>query len=275
MNRIQLLLKQKPLLVMGILNATPDSFSDGGRFLSQEFAVKHALDMIQDGADIIDVGGESTRPGAQPVSVAEELDRVIPIIEAIRKQSEVAISIDTVKPEVMRVAVNAGADLINDVNALQAKDALHTCAELNVAVCLMHMQGEPRTMQNNPRYGNVVGDIKSFLAERIAACEQAGISQDNIIVDPGFGFGKTLEHNLSLLKHLDGFQDLGLPILVGLSRKSMIGKILDADKVDDRLFGSLAAAVLAYAKGARIFRVHDVKPSVDALKVCQAMSAAQ
>ena len=259
---------------MGILNTTPDSFSDGGQFLSPAIAIKHALDMIWDGADIIDVGGESTRPGAQPVSVAEELDRVIPVIEAIRKQSDIAISIDTVKPEIMRAAVNAGADLINDVNALQADGALQTCAELGAMVCLMHMQGEPRTMQNSPYYENVVEDINVFLAERIAACHQAGISHDQIIIDPGFGFGKTLEHNLSLLKHLDMFQALRLPILVGLSRKSMIGKILDTDKVDNRLYGSLAGVVLAHTKGARIFRVHDVKPTVDALKVCQAMSAA-
>ncbi len=275
MNRIQQLLHQKTSLVMGVLNATPDSFSDGGQFLSPDFAVTHALRMINEGADIIDVGGESTRPGAQPVSVAEELERVIPVIEAIRSQSDVAISIDTVKPEVMEAAVMAGADMINDVNALRAEGSLEVCARLNVVVCLMHMQGEPRTMQQNPSYDDVVSDIKSFLTERIEVCKQAGIKPENIIVDPGFGFGKTLEHNLSLLKHLDMFQDINLPILVGFSRKSMIGKILDADNVSDRLYGSLAAAVLAYTRGARIFRVHDVKPTVDILKVCAAMSAAQ
>lgn len=275
MNRIQQLLQQKTLLVMGILNTTPDSFSDGGQFLSPEIAVKHALGMIEEGANIIDVGGESTRPGAKPVNVEEELDRVIPVIEAIRGRSDVAISIDTVKPEVMQAAVNAGADLINDVNALRADGAVEICAQLNAAICLMHMQGEPRTMQQNPSYGHVVSDVKAFLAERIAVCCQAGISQKNIIIDPGFGFGKTLAHNLSLLKHLDEFQELGAPLLVGLSRKSMIGKILDADDVADRLYGSLATAVLAYTKGARIFRVHDVKPTIDALKVCMAMSHAQ
>ncbi len=259
---------------MGILNTTPDSFSDGGQFDVTEKAVSHAFEMIEDGVDIVDVGGESTRPGAQPVSVNEELERVIPVIQGIRKESDVAISIDTSKPEVMAEAIRVGANLVNDVNALQAEGAVKVCAEAGIPVCVMHMQGEPRTMQTNPQYDDVVVDIKKFLMERVEVCVAAGVLKQNIIIDPGFGFGKTLDHNFSLLKHLDQFADLQLPILAGVSRKSMIGKVLNAD-VDQRLFGSLAAAVLAYTKGAKIFRVHDVKPTVDALKVCKAMNDAQ
>ncbi|TNF34493.1 MAG: dihydropteroate synthase [Gammaproteobacteria bacterium] len=258
---------------MGILNATPDSFSDGGEFLAPDVAVEHALQMVDQGADIIDVGGESTRPGAEPVTIDEELARVIPVITALRNRCQAAISIDTVKPEVMRAAINSGADMVNDVNALNATGAIETCAELKVPVCLMHMQGEPRTMQQDPHYVDVVEDIKDYLQDRVTACVRAGIARENIIIDPGFGFGKTLEHNWSLLKHLNEFRELGLPVLVGMSRKSMLGKVLDAE-VDDRLYGSIAAAVLAYTRGARIFRVHDVRATVDALKVCQAMSAA-
>ena len=274
MNKIQsLLLKSRPL-VMGILNATPDSFSDGGQFDIAEHAFKHAQKMIAEGVDIIDIGGESTRPGAKPVSFEHELQRVIPVIEVIRSQSDIAISIDTSKVEVMQAAVKAGADMINDVNALRAEGAVDTCAQLDVPVCLMHMQGEPRVMQKEPHYKNVVEDIKQFLQQRVEACVQAGVKKDHIILDPGFGFGKTLNHNLSLLKHLDEFSELDLPLLIGVSRKSMLGTILNAE-VDDRLFGSVAAAVLAHTQGAKIFRVHDVKPTVDALKVCQAVSNAE
>lgn len=274
MNKILSLLSENRPLVMGILNTTPDSFSDGGQFDSVNSAIEHVSQMIAEGADIIDVGGESTRPGAQAVSVADELQRVIPVIKAIRENSDIAISIDTSKPEVMQQAVEAGADLVNDVNALNAEGAIEVCAALNIPVCLMHMQGQPRTMQHDPQYKNVVEDIKGYFQQRILLCEQAGIKKDHIILDPGFGFGKTAGHNYSLLKHLDRFLDLGCPLLVGMSRKSMIGHVLDVD-VNDRLSGSLAAAVLASTKGGRIFRVHDVKPTVDALKVCAAMSAAE
>jgi dihydropteroate synthase len=269
----QLLLKKRPL-VMGVLNTTPDSFSDGGQFNVANHALKHVQKMIDEGADIIDVGGESTRPGAAPVTTEDELQRVIPVIKAIREQSQIAISIDTSKAEVMKAAVKAGADMVNDVNALRAEEAVNVCAQLDVSVCLMHMQGEPGVMQENPEYKNVVDDIKQFLQQRIEVCVQAGIKKEQIILDPGFGFGKTLDHNLSLLKHLNEFSEIEYPLLIGLSRKSMLGMILDAD-VDERLFGSVAAAVLAQTQGAKIFRVHDVKPTVDALKVCQAVSNAE
>ncbi len=271
-NPIVRLLRQSRPLVMGILNTTPDSFSDGGRFLNTRLAVDHALVMQKEGADIIDIGGESTRPGAPSVTIEDEAARVLPVIEAIRRESAIAISVDTSKPELMRRAVEAGADMINDVNALQAPQAVEVCAELGVPVCVMHMQGQPRTMQTNPHYDDVVGDIKRFLQQRVAACEAAGIDRGHIMIDPGFGFGKTLAHNLSLLGHLEQFEELGLPLLVGMSRKSMLGMILDAE-VDDRLYGSIAAAVIACTRGARIFRVHDVKPSVDALRVCAAVKA--
>ena len=270
MNKIQTLLAENRPLVMGILNATPDSFSDGGEYVSRDDAMLHVNQMIAEGADIIDIGGESTRPGAEPVSEAEEVNRVVPIIEAIRKQSDIAISVDTSKPEVMRCAVAAGADMVNDVYALRQPEAVEVCAELNVSVCLMHMLGEPRTMQQKPEYADVVGDIKAFLRQRYNACIEAGIRPEQILLDPGFGFGKSLSHNLSLLKHLNEIVDLGVPILVGISRKSMLGAILDKD-VDQRLYASLSAAVLAFTKGARIFRVHDVAPTVDALKVAQSM----
>jgi dihydropteroate synthase len=273
MNKLQKLLQQNRPLVMGILNTTPDSFSDGGQFDSLHAAFAHAREMIAQGADMIDVGGESTRPGAQPVSLGDELARVIPVIEKIRQQSSVLISIDTSKPEVMRAAVAAGADMINDVCALQMPGAVEACAQLKVPVCLMHMQGEPRSMQTSPQYADVVAEVKTFLQQRANACIQAGIARDNIVLDPGFGFGKTLQHNLMLLKHLHVLNDLGYPLLVGTSRKSMIGKILDAE-VQDRLYGSLATAVMACERGARILRVHDVKPTVDALKVCHAVQQA-
>lgn len=264
------LLKANRPVVMGILNATPDSFSDGGKFNTGEAAISHALEMLRDGADIIDIGGESTRPGAVEVSVDKEIERVVPIIQMLRQQSDVCISIDTCKPEVMRAAVQAGANLINDVNGLREQGALAVCAELDVPVCIMHMQGQPRTMQNAPEYVNVVEDIKLFLSDRVEACLAAGIKRENIIIDPGFGFGKSVQHNFQLLNNLNEFETLGLPILVGLSRKSMLGAILNTS-VDERLHASVAAAVLAWTKGAKIFRVHDVKPTVNALKVCAAM----
>jgi dihydropteroate synthase len=257
-------------IVMGILNVTPDSFSDGGRFDRVELAVEHAFRMQQEGADIIDIGGESTRPGADAVSVDEELDRVIPVIRAIRQQSAIPISIDTSKPEVMRAAVAEGADMVNDVNALQAMGATETCGELSVPVCLMHMQGQPRTMQQDPRYADVVQDVADFLRQRYLVCVEAGIAPDQIVIDPGFGFGKTLQHNLSLLNGLDAICGLELPVLIGISRKSMLGAIIDRP-VDDRLYAGIAAAVIAYMKGARLFRVHDVAPTRDALAVCDAL----
>jgi len=257
--------------VMGILNVTPDSFSDGGDFISPESAISHADQMLQDGAAIIDIGGESTRPGAEAVSEQEEMDRVVPVIEAIIKRLPVIVSIDTNKPVVMREAVAAGAGLINDVLALQAPGAVKTAQLLNVPVCLMHMQGEPRTMQQNPEYVDVVSDVMHFFQQRVDECVAAGIPRRHLLLDPGFGFGKTLEHNLTLLKRLGEFKSIGLPLLVGISRKSMISAILDNAPVGDRLYGSLAAAVLALEQGAAIVRVHDVKPTADALKVLDAV----
>ena len=259
-------------IVMGILNVTPDSFSDGGQFDRVEQAVTHALLMQQEGADIIDIGGESTRPGARTVSAEQELERVIPVIRAIRRESAIPISIDTSKPDVMRSAVAAGADMVNDVNALQAPGALQTCAELEVAVCLMHMQGEPRTMQQQPHYDDVVEDVTDFLRQRYRACLDAGIDGDRIVLDPGFGFGKTLAHNLQLLDKLDVICALELPVLVGISRKSMLGTILDKP-VNERLYGGIAALVIAHCNGARLFRVHDVAPSRDALALCDALQS--
>ncbi len=260
-------------VVMGILNLTPDSFSDGGLYLDVPVAIERAQQMIAEGADIIDIGGESTRPGAQPLIAEEEIARVVPVIEALRAVSNIVISIDTSKAEVMRAAVEAGANLINDVRALQEDGALKAVADLKVPVCLMHMQGQPRSMQNNPEYGDVVKEVVAFLQERINACEEAGIVRDQIIVDPGFGFGKSLEHNLSLLKHLSEFVNIGLPVLLGISRKSMLGHITGAD-VDKRIEAGLATTVLGYQAGARLFRVHDVKETIDALKVCHAVALA-
>lgn len=259
--------------IMGILNVTPDSFSDGGCYIAPEIAVERALAMIEEGADIIDIGGESTRPGAQPVTAAEETARVIPIIKAIRHHSTIPISIDTSKPEVMRAAVAAGASMINDVRALREEGALAAAAELNVPVCLMHMQGEPRTMQANPHYDDVVSEVYRFLEARINAALAAGITRHHLLIDPGFGFGKTLEHNLLLLKELNRFKALGVPLLVGISRKAMIGQILDKP-VEQRVYGSLAAAVLALSQGADILRVHDVAATVDVLKVWRGVSKA-
>ncbi|GAB4358601.1 MAG: dihydropteroate synthase [Gammaproteobacteria bacterium] len=256
--------------VMGILNVTPDSFSDGGRYLKRERAIDHAATLIREGADLLDIGGESTRPGATAVAVDEELERVIPVIEAVRARFDVPISIDTSKAEVMRAAVAAGADLINDVYALRRTGALEAAAESGAAVCLMHMQGEPRTMQEAPRYGDVVEEVARFLEERVAAALDAGISRDRLIIDPGFGFGKTLEHNLELLRRLPELKRLGLPILVGLSRKSMIGQLLDRS-VAERVPGSVTLAALAVWQGAAIVRVHDVRETVEAVRITSAI----
>ena len=258
---------------MGVLNVTPDSFSDGGRYTSLDAALEQAVNMARQGAAIIDVGGESTRPGAQAVSEQEELDRVVPVIERLVAELPLPVSIDTSKPRVMSEAVAAGAGLINDVSALQHDDALETAAGLGVPVCLMHMQGEPRTMQAAPHYDDVVTEVRDFLAGRLAACRQAGISGQALLVDPGFGFGKTLRHNLSLLKHLDVFAELGVPLLVGMSRKRMIGEVLDAP-VEGRLHGSLAVAVMAAWQGASIIRAHDVGATVEAMKMVAATRAA-
>jgi dihydropteroate synthase len=257
--------------VMGILNVTPDSFSDGGQHNTYDAAIKHALQMHAEGAAIIDIGGESTRPGAEAVSMNEELDRVIPVIEKLKQEVDIPISIDTFKPEVMCEAVAAGAGLINDINALRAEGALETAASLNVPVCLMHMQGTPRTMQKQPGYDNVTFEVKTFLHDRVIACEQAGISRDKIILDPGFGFGKTLEHNLQLMRELSTFMDEGLPVLVGVSRKSMLGLILDAGP-DQRLYGTVSLQTMALMQGAHILRSHDVRAAVDCVKTVMAVN---
>lgn len=256
---------------MGILNVTPDSFSDGGLYSRAEDAIAQAKRMLLEGADMLDVGGESTRPGAAKVSVQEELDRVCPVIEVLHKTfPHVPISIDTSKPEVMQAAVSLGATMINDTRALTLPGALEMAAELKVPVCLMHMQGSPQTMQKAPDYHNTVHEVYDFLKARVEACENIGISRTDIILDPGFGFGKRLQHNLQLLKHLDYFASLELPLLIGVSRKSMFGDLLNAD-VNERLYGSLAAAVIAATKGAKIIRVHDVKATQDAMRVFEAV----
>ncbi|KQA17948.1 dihydropteroate synthase [Vibrio metoecus] len=256
-------------VVMGILNTTPDSFSDGGSYIQLDKALMKAQQMIDAGVAIIDIGGESTRPGAPDVSLEEELQRVIPLITAIRQQNaQVWISIDTSKAEVMRQAIVAGADLINDVRALQEPGALDVAAQAQVPVCIMHMQGQPRTMQMAPQYGNVVEDVCAFLVERIAACEAAGIKRENIILDPGFGFGKSIQHNYHLLAHLEQFHRFGLPVLAGMSRKSMIFKTLNKQPAEC-VAGSVACATLAASKGAQIIRVHDVEQTLDALKIVQ------
>ncbi|MCG6864030.1 MAG: dihydropteroate synthase [Thiogranum sp.] len=259
---------------MGVLNVTPDSFSDGGDFFSADAAVERALAMQAEGAAIIDIGGESTRPGAGPVSAEDEIRRVVPVIEALQVRLTVPISIDTQKPEVMRAAVAAGAGFINDVNALRAPGALEAAAECQVPVCLMHMQGEPRTMQADPHYDDVVDEVSGFLLQRAAACEQAGIAREHILLDPGFGFGKTLQHNLQLLARLETIGALGFPLLVGLSRKSMIGKLLGLD-VGERLAASIALAVMAVERGAALVRAHDVAPTWQALQMQVALRAAQ
>lgn len=256
--------------VMGILNTTPDSFSDGGRFTVASVAIMHAEKMAAAGAAIIDVGGESTRPGAEDVGEQEEIDRVVPVIEAIRSALDVAISVDTSKPAVMRAAVAAGAAMINDVRALCAEGALEAAAELQQAVCLMHMQGQPRTMQRAPQYDDVVADVAEFLRERVSVCTQAGIAEDLLVIDPGFGFGKTPEDNIELLANLRQLQEIGLPLLIGVSRKSTLGA-LTGREVDERQPASVAAAVLAADRGASIIRAHDVAETVDALRVARAV----
>ena len=257
--------------VMGILNITPDSFSDGGKFNSLDNALLQAERMIQAGVSIIDIGGESTRPGAPDVSLEEELSRVIPTIKAIRAKFDVWISIDTSKPEVMREAVEAGADLINDVRALQEPGALEAAADANVPVCLMHMKGQPRTMQSTPNYDDVLKDVEDFLTERVESCEAVGISKEQLILDPGFGFGKTIEHNYHLLAHLEKFHSLGLPILAGMSRKSMIYKLLDKVPADC-MVASVTCATIAAMKGAQIIRVHDVEDTLEAMKIIEVMN---
>ena len=256
-------------LVMGIVNVTPDSFSDGGQHHQRDAALVHAQQLIEEGADIIDIGGESTRPGAVPVSLQQELDRTLPIIEGLRGVSAV-LSIDSCKPEVMRAAVMAGAQMVNDINALQDAEAMRVVVENNVAVCLMHKQGNPQTMQVQPQYVNVVTEVLEFLRERIVAAEAAGILSNRIVIDPGFGFGKSVAHNVALLRELNTLTGLGVPILAGISRKSMLGTFT-GQPVTARLAASVAAAMIAVQRGANIVRVHDVKATVDALKVWQAI----
>ena len=253
--------------VMGILNVTPDSFSDGGQFLAEDNALAQAKQMVADGAGIIDVGGESTRPGAAIVSIEEEISRVVPVIEAIHSEIDIPISIDTTKPEVMRAAIKAGAGLINDVQALQVDGALQTAAELNVPVCLMHAQGTPQTMQDSPQYEDVVAEVPRFLMKRVVACEQAGIARERLILDPGFGFGKKANHNLRLMKHLNHLIEQGFPVLVGVSRKSMISKLLKVS-VEERLAASLSLAAISVWQGAKIIRSHDVRQTVQAIMMC-------
>ncbi|WP_315973067.1 dihydropteroate synthase [Cellvibrio sp. QJXJ] len=263
-------------VVMGILNTTPDSFSDGGSYyknhrLSLDLALRRAEQMLLDGAQIIDVGGESTRPGAPIVSVQEELDRVIPVVEAVVGQLGALVSVDTSSASVIRESASRGASLINDVRALQREGAVAAAAETGLPVCLMHMQGEPDTMQQNPNYSDVVEQVFGFLEDRVAVCQAAGIAREQILLDPGFGFGKTLAHNLALLKHLPEFARFGLPLLVGVSRKSMVAQLLGRP-VEQRLAGSLALAMLAAERGAAIIRVHDVAETVDVLKVLAAVN---
>ncbi|WP_426935331.1 dihydropteroate synthase [Pseudomonas fulva] len=260
--------------VMGILNVTPDSFSDGGRFSQRDEALRHAEAMVAAGATLIDVGGESTRPGARPVSVTEELERVAPMVEAIHRHLDVVVSVDTSTPAVMREAARLGAGLINDVRALERDGALDAAAATGLPVCLMHMRGEPGTMQDDPHYENVTQDVARYLLQRMVACADAGIEADRIVLDPGFGFAKTLAHNLSLFKHLEALHRLGRPLLVGVSRKSMIGLTLERP-VDERLYGSLALAALAVTKGARILRVHDVAQTVDVVRMIAAVQHAE
>ena len=257
--------------VMGILNVTPDSFSDGGQFSHFDSALTKVETMIQHGADIIDIGGESTRPGAADVNEADELGRVIPLLKVIKENFNVQVSIDTSKAKVMEQSITYGADIINDVRALQNDGCLAVLSKCDIPVCLMHMQGMPRTMQTNPQYNDIITDIKSFFVERITTCEQAGIAKNRLILDPGFGFGKSLEQNYQLLGQLAQFKSLGLPLLSGTSRKSMIGNLLNRE-VNERLAGSVTTAIIAMQQGAEIIRVHDVKETVDALKILQAVA---
>ncbi|ELB2904991.1 dihydropteroate synthase [Vibrio alginolyticus] len=256
------------LHVMAILNVTPDSFSDGGKYNSIELALAQVDKMIKAGVSIVDVGGESTRPGAPDVSLEEELRRVVPVIKAIREKYDVWISVDTSKAEVMRQAIDAGADLINDIRSLQEPGALEVAAEANLPICLMHMKGQPRTMQVDPHYDDLMGDVSAFLEERIAACEAAGIDKSQLILDPGFGFGKTIEHNYHMLAHLEKFHEFGLPILAGMSRKSMIFKLLDKPAAECTN-ASVVCATIAAMKGAQIIRVHDFEETIEAMKVVE------
>jgi dihydropteroate synthase len=256
--------------VMGIVNVTPDSFSDGGKFAVAELAVAHGMELVGHGADILDIGGESTRPGATPVPLDEELRRVIPVIEALAAKANVPISIDTYKPEVMKAAIAAGASIVNDVFALRQPGALDVVAASKTGVCLMHSQGTPQTMQLDPQYQDVVREVRDFLHERLTACEAHGIGRERIVLDPGFGFGKRSVHNVALLRELETLRELGQPILVGLSRKSVLGQLTGND-VNSRLHASLSAAVISAMKGARIVRVHDVKATVDALRIVTAV----
>lgn len=258
--------------VMGIVNVTPDSFSDGGQYCRLEDALTQAKHMIDAGVTIIDIGGESTRPGAPDVEIEQELARVIPLIKAIRAQSDVWISIDTSKAEVMRQAVNAGADLINDVRALQEPGALEVAAQAGVPICLMHMQGQPRTMQASPHYDDLLTEVGEFLQQRIEACEAVGIHRQQLILDPGFGFGKTLEHNYHMLAHLEQFHQFGLPLLAGMSRKSMLFKLLDKKPVEC-VAASVSCATIAAMKGAQIIRVHDFEQTLDAIKIVSMVNA--
>ena len=267
MSRLRELLSRDRPLVMGILNVTPDSFSDGGRFSTIDSALTHAREMASGGADIIDVGGESTRPGADPVSASEEIERVLPVIQAIRRESDVAISVDTSKAQVIHAVQSEDIDLINDVCALRHEGAMDAASQSGIPVCLMHMLGEPRTMQQNPDYGDVVSEVFDFLVDRVSACETAGIPQSRLVLDIGFGFGKSPQDNLRLINQLPKFLELGLPMLVGLSRKSTIGRI-----VDDPLIGSVSGALFALSKGARILRVHDVAQTISAIKVWQSFA---
>nr|WP_246606510.1 dihydropteroate synthase [Lysobacter antarcticus] len=259
--------------VMGIVNVTPDSFSENGENAGTEAAVAHGLRLVAEGADLLDVGGESTRPGAEEVDIAEELRRVIPVIERLVAETSVPISVDTSKPDVMRAAVAAGAGMINDIHALRRDGALEAAAELGVPVVLMHMQGQPRDMQVAPHYEDVVGEVHRFLAERVFAAEMAGIAKKRLVIDPGFGFGKNLQHNLSLLAGLERFSDIGLPVLAGLSRKKSIAELTGREAMDQRVHGSVAAHLIAAQRGALLLRVHDVAATVDALKVWQAVAA--
>ncbi|SDH92480.1 dihydropteroate synthase [Nitrosomonas sp. Nm132] len=254
---------------MGIINVTPDSFSDHGLYITTEKAIEHAERLIQEGADILDIGGESTRPGSMNVGLEEELRRVIPVVE-ILSQKNIPVSVDTSKPEVMQAAISAGASIINDVNALQAPGAIEIVARSNAMVCFMHMKGKPRSMQDNPQYVDVVSEVKSFLQQRMDVASSSGIAYDRLIIDPGFGFGKTLKDNLELFRYLDQFAEMNVPVLVGLSRKSMLGAITGND-VDNRVYASVAAALLAVTKGAKILRVHDVKATKDAIMVHNAL----
>lgn len=270
MKKLQLPRRERLLdrpLVMGILNVTPDSFSDGGRYDSVDRALARARELVLEGADLIDIGGESTRPGAASIAVQEELDRVLPVLEVVRRELDVAVSVDTSKPEVMREAVRLGADMINDVNALRAPGAVAAVVESQAAVCVMHMRGEPRSMQQDPRYDDVLGEVTAFLVGQARQLEQQGMLRERIVIDPGFGFGKNLEHNVCLFQGLSDFAALGYPLLVGVSRKSMIGTLLGGRAVEERAVGSVAAALLAVQAGANILRVHDVRETVDALAI--------